>query len=331
MNNKTDYIYSVFKNFKPHHWYQNEKPIYSIKREHGINASYQLHNINDKINENLEDLDKIILEYKFKNLSYSLYNIKDLLNGNFKFDYEHQGNIVGDIAERISRRITKYFLRTYSAHGKPGGIFDKSFDPKNREGFIVANTKDYILKIQKYPNLVILKKTGHGKKFGYENIKEIDGLFDYRYFRKRNIVILESKVDRLNINENNLVNNLFKPLNEFFPNCYFTYALFTTKDALYSKNRHRKKRKLLNKPIKIYETLKKNDIATLFFSFNESKEDLNKMKDHLITQYRLLNNLNITLQHKTIVSNDEIIIYDAGKRPLKKLIKDKNTGFWIDN
>jgi hypothetical protein len=327
MENKIEYIYSVFKNFNPYIWTDSNKKIYSLRRDHGINTSFHMHNINDKINENIPDLEKIILEYKINNLSYPLYNINDLINGNF--NYQHEGGIIGDIGERISRRITKYFLRTYSSHGKTGGIFDKSYDPKNREGFIVANTKDYILKIQKYPNLVILKNTGKGK-FGYENKKEIDGLFDYRYFRKRHILILESKIEKLNINEDNLINNLFNPLNEFFPESYFTYILFTSKESIYSKKNFKKQRKMQNKPIKIYEELKKNDIATIFFNFNETKEDFLNMSKHLITHYRLLNNLNITLQHKTILSDDEIIIYDAGKKPLKKLIKDKINKYWIE-
>jgi hypothetical protein len=324
---KTDYIYSVFKNFQPHFWSNGNEDLYSLKREHGIKTSFRLHNINDKINENLADIEKIVLEYKINNLSYPLYTINDLLNGHF--NYQHHGGIIGDIAERISRRVTKYFLRTFSEHGKPGGIFDRSFDPKNREGFVVANTKDYIMKIQKYPNLVILKNTGKGK-FGYENIKEIDGLFDYRYFRKRHIIILESKLEKLDVDENKLIDNLFKPLNNFFPDAYFSYLLFTSKDSIYFKKKFDKKRKIRNKPIQIYEKLKKNDIATMFFNFNETKDDFLKMRNHLITHYRLLNNFNITLQHKTIVSNDEIIIYDAGKRPLKKLKRDKLNGYWVE-
>ena len=63
--------------------------------------------------------------------------------------------------------------------------------------------------------------------WAYDNIKELDGFFDYRYLGKRNILVLESKLERLNINPERLVENLFEPLKELFPKSSFPSRILT--------------------------------------------------------------------------------------------------------
>ncbi len=227
-----DKIKYPFLDFQPIKWVPpgterrgTDGYIHSVKRNHGIHGTYCLHNPNDEINENRNYNEKVIVEYVIDGISYDLFTIGDFFEVDYTFDEKSEGNIVGDIAERIARRITKYFLKHFSKHGRTGGIFDKRFNLGERNNFIVNHTDQYILKIKKYPNLVILKKTGSGK-FGYENIKELDGLFDYRYRKHRHVLVLESKLDKINVNSEELVQNLFIPLSQFFNDAQFSSVLF---------------------------------------------------------------------------------------------------------
>ena len=221
--------------------------------------------------------DKILVEYKIRDSRYSIFTVSDLLSSPYPFDEQSEGNILGEIAERISRRITKYFLKHLHRSGKTGGIFDQNFDIKNCENFIVAHTRDYVLKIQKYPNLIILKHSGHGK-YGYENIKELDGFFDYRFMGRRHIIVLESKLEKINVDCDDLIKNLFNPLRQLFPDSKFYYLLFTDKYSIYSGGSIERLRKLKQLPVKIYEKLLLDGVGTLFFTFNETRS-VSKIKD----------------------------------------------------
>lgn len=320
-----------FTEFHPFLWCpqknSTDEAIYSIKRNHGIQSSFKLHNPNDPINQFLPKYEKILIEYKINDYSYPIVTVSDLLNSPFAYDSQAEGNILGDIAEKISRRITKYFLKHWDKNGKTGGIFEPGFDVRNCRDFIVAHSNDYILKIKQYPNLIILKKTGKGK-YGYENIKEIDGFFDYRFHGKRHILVLESKLERVNVDCDFLISNLFSPLRILFPEAHFHYILFTDKNSIFSANSYDKYRKIKPFPAKIYEKLSNEQIGTLFFTFNESRLEFERIKDFLMLQYRAINNEVLTIIGKSIISEKEITIYDGGESPHIKLVKDKKSGLW---
>ena len=326
-------VYELFDGFEPIAWNPGKKStgdeglIYSLRCDHGIHGTYFLHNHNDQINYGKSKLDTILLEYRIHHNSYPLFTMRDLLDADYAIDTGAEGNLNGDLAERIARRITKYWLKHFSLHGKTGGIFDKRFDPLQRDDFVIAHSDDYILKIRKYPNCVILKKSGKGK-FGYENIKELDGLFDYRYFLQRHILVLESKLEKISVHVDALIQNLFTPLRQLFPKASFTYILFTDKHSIYQKRYAARRRQLKQLPLKIYEQLNREGIGTLFFSFNESRADFERMKDHLITQYRALHKMGVVLKGKTVVTGKEIVVFDGGETPHLKLVKDSATGMW---
>jgi hypothetical protein len=301
--------------------------IFSLRRDHGVKGAFRLHNQNDEINDRRGTLEKVIIEYRIEGISYDMFTVRDLLTAEYAFDASGEGNITGDIAERIARRVTKYWLKHNSIHGKTGGIFDRRFNPRERDDFIIANTQQYILKIRKYPNLVILEKTGRGK-YGYENIKEIDGLFDYRYFRLRNILVLESKLEKLSINCDDLLDNCFVPLSNLFPDAHFSYVLFTDRNSIYQKRQFERRRQIKQFPYRIYSRLKEHGVATLFFSFNEARDDFERMKDHLITQYRAVNRMGVTLKGRTVITDRELTVFDGGETPHLKLVKDARTGLW---
>ena len=301
--------------------------IYSTRGNHGVCGAYKLHNLNDKINEGKCTSEKVVVSYKINGTVYPLFTGEDLLNASYPYDFRAAGNILGEIAERISRRVIKYFLKHCSKLGKTGGVFDKRFDPENREDFIVQHTNDYILKIHQYPRLIILKRTGRGK-YGYENIKELDGFFDYRYMGKQYILVLESKLEKVNIDCEDLFTNLFTPLRHLFPEARFYYILVSDKNSIYVKSKFERRRQMKQLPVKIYERLHSEGIGSLFFTFNETRDDFEKMKDFLMLQYRTIRNLTLTLHGKTIISEKEITIFDGGETPHIKLIKDPVSGFW---
>jgi hypothetical protein len=323
-----------FRDFQPVLWVppgskkkNPDTPIYSVTRDHGINGSYRLHNLNDHINTGRSLIEKVVIEYRIGNISYNLFTVGDFFDVDYPINEKAEGNIMGDIAERISRRITKYFLKHHSRQGRTGGIFDKRFDSKKRDNFIVNHTDKYVLKIQRYPNLVILKKTGTGN-YGYDNIKELDGLFDYRYKRQHHILVLESKLDKINITRRDLIKNLFTPLRQFFKDAQFSYILFSDKHALYKKKNMKKLRQLKHRPLGIYNTLKTNNIGVLYFTFNESREDFERMKNHLIMQYRSVVRLDVQFFGKMVLSDRKIVIFDEGETPRIKLVKDTKYGMW---
>ncbi|MBN1759528.1 MAG: hypothetical protein JW863_14460 [Chitinispirillaceae bacterium] len=322
-----------FRDFHPVKWSpqsasgQQRQEIHSIKRNHGVSGSYRLHNLNDEINDDRPISEKIIVEYCINGFSYILFTVADLLNSNYPFDRQSEGNILGEIGERIARRVTKYFLKHLSKRGKTGGVFDERFDPQHREDFIVAHTDEYILKIQQYPNLIILRRTGRGK-YGYENIKELDGFFDYRYSGKQHIIVLESKLEKININCGDLTKNLFVPLGKLFPDAHFHYILFTDRHSIYIRNNFERWRQIKQLPVTISETLGAKGIGSLFFTFNETRDDFEKIKNFLMLQYRAIKNLSLTLYGKTIISDKELIIFDGGETPHIKLVKDVPSGLW---
>jgi len=305
-----------FVGFQPVMWHPGREPsgsaICSVRRDHGIRSSYRLHNPKDEINGSRQFLDRILVEYRIGRNRYALFTVGDLFESGYPYDMASGGNIMGDAAERIARRITKFFLQHFSREGGTGGIFDKRFDPKNRDNFIVAHTDSYVLKIDRYPNLIILEKTGQGK-YGYENIKELDGLFDYRFRRQHHILVLESKIERINVSRPDLIQNLFEPLREFFPDARFTYILFSSTDSIYARKRYERERRLRHVPRELYETLRDKGIGVLFFTFNETRADFERIRDHLITQYRALTSKRIVLHGRMMLSKREIVLFDAGE------------------
>lgn len=326
-------IVDPFKEFHPVLWYpsqlhsESQTPVFSIKRNHGVSGTFKLHNLNDAINDDLPVYEKVIVEYCINDRCFPLFTAADVIGASFPYDHQYHGNILGEITERIARRTTKYFLKHLSKRGKTGGVFDRRFNPQHREDFIIANTSEYVLKIRKYPNLVILKRSGRGK-YGYENIKELDGFFDYRYGGMRHIIVLESKLEKINVDCADLIENLFRPLKELFPEARFHYLLFTDRHSIYSRVNYERWRQIKRLPLKISDTLATNGIGTLFFTFNESRQDFIKIKDFLILQYRALKKLTLTLFGKTVISDKELIIFDGGETPHIKLVKDIKSGLW---
>ncbi len=301
--------------------------VYSVLREHGVHGKIILHNPSDKINATKTLLDRILIEYRIGHHSYSLFTVKDLFTADYAYSEEGWGNIMGDIAERISRRITKFFLKHHSPEGYTGGIFDKRFNPQQKNGYIITHNERYVLKIQNYPNLIILKNSPDAL-WEYENIKELDGFFDYRYHGDRHIIVLESKLDKIHLNIEKLTTNLFAPLKELFPDTHFHYVLFSNSHSLF--HEHNRYRILRSRPYQIYKSLKDQGVGTLFFSFNEQYHEFERAAQHLITQYRIISHQDVDLKGRIVMEHNKIFLYDNGEHPFITLVRDPATGLWRD-
>lgn len=322
---------SPFSEFNPVHWtpenvrFSNHGEIYSTLRNHGVPGEVVYHNLNDDLNQGIPFLEKALIEYKINDLSYNIFTVRDFFEAKHSFSDSGVGNIVGDLGERISRRIVKFFLKHFPGEGYTGGIFDKRFNPKQKNGYIVCNTDNYVLKIQNYPNLLILEKQS-GSFWEYNNIKELDGLFDYRHDGERHILVLETKLDKIQLDKQALVDNLFTPLRQLFPDATFHYVLFSSDHALFKKiGRYRVLRET---PVSIYKILEKIGVGSLFFTFNEHREEFNTMANHLITQYLRIGYQDVSFDGRIVMNSRAISLYDEGENPFLTLERDKNSGLW---
>lgn len=320
-----------FSEFSPVLWKPDKErisssgDIYSTLRNHGVPGEVIFHNLNDDLNQDLPFLDKSLLEYRINDLGYNIFTVRDFFEAKHSFSDSGIGNIVGDLGERIARRIVKYFLKHYSDDGHTGGIFDKRFNPKKKNGYIVCNTDNYVLKIQNYPNLIILRKEGE-QMWEYNNIKELDGLFDYRYKGERHILVLESKLDKIQLDRSALVDNLFVPLRQLFPEAHFHYVLFSSSNALFKKiGRYRVLRDIA---VDISKDLKEIGVGTLFFAFNEKRELFTQMANHLITQYLRIGYQDVSFDGRIVMNSRSIALYDEGENPFIMLERDTHNGLW---
>jgi hypothetical protein len=317
--------YSVFTKYEPKLWTPDSQGIYSLPRTHGLDVKYKLHNPNDEINDGRSDLEKVLLEYRINDESVDLFTITDLFDSTYQFEHKFAGNIIGDVAERISRVITQYFIETLFGSIKPEGVTQD--DAPKKKDYIVANNEEYVLKIKRFPNLILLKKTGEGK-YGYENIKELDSFFDYTLFRQREIIVMESKTGKINVDPEKLVDNLFNPLRELYPGANFSYVLFASTYSIFHRQFYEKRRQICEIPLRIHKRLQDEDVNTLFFDFDESRYDFAKIKNHLITQYRAINKMGVYIDGRTFVSENDIIVFDGGETPHIRLRRDKNNSSW---
>ena len=314
-----------FRSFMPVPWEFNsgEPPVYSVTRTHGLRPKVHFHNLADPYNAEREEGARTLLTYEINGRHYNLYTLLDMERATYSFDESGISNLRGDLAERVARRMVKRFLQRFEGgYGRLGGLFSKRFNPKEREGFVVAHNQDYVLKIGSYPNMILLKQTGSGK-WGYQHITDLDGLFDYRYTKtQRVLLILESKIGKIDISASDLYERLFEPLQSLFPNTQLAYVLFADRNQIFDK-RFPEYRILQDGPQRIYEALRKRSIPTLFFEFAEDQQIFDTMCRHCVNAYRSYTNEVVTIHGTTTISEHRINIFGPGaKEPYMVLEKD---------
>ena len=302
-----------------------DEEIYAAPRAHGVKGKMVLHNLNDSINHQLSFLDNVLLEYQIGKQSYPLFHVRDFFEVGYPISEEGRGNLTGDIAERLARRVVKYFLKHLSADGDTGGIFDRRFNPAEKDGYIITNNDRYILKIHKYPNIVLLRRKVQSE-WNYDVVKELDGLFDYRCNGQRHILVLESKLDKLQLSSEKLVTNLFEPLRELFPKAHFHYILFSNAHSLFK--RVHKDNFLKEKPLEIFHLLNDAGVGSFYFSFKEKYEDFTAMASHLITQYKRIAHMRVQFQGTILIDGKTLSLFDRGQSPFMKLVKEDEEFLW---
>lgn len=323
---------SPFYDLLPRAWQLNadEPPVYSVTHSPGLKPRVHYHHLSDPFNAEREGEERALITYELHGRHYDLFNMHDLHTAHYAFDDVGLSNLRGDLAERVARRMMKRFLQRFDkGSGRLGGLFSKAFDPKKREGFVVSHSQDYVLKIGSYPNMILLKKTGTGK-WGYQHITDLDGLFDYRYSKtKRVMLLLESKVGKIDVSAGDLYERVFVPLKTLFPDASFTYVLFADRGHLFDK-RYPEYRILQDAPTRIYEALRDCGVPSLFFEFAEEPNIFDTMCRHLVNTSRTLKKQSVTIAGTTTVSEDTISIFGPGARePYMVLEKDRNGSYRV--
>ena len=322
------FIESPFVKFLPVGWQisPGAPRVFSLTRTHGLETGFYLHNLTGPVNRNREEMDKVLVSYEVAGNRYDLFTLADFHTVPYSFDEVGASNMRGDLAERVARRIMKRFLKCFDRRrGKIGGLFDERFDPKNRENYVVTHSSEYVLKIGSYPNMILLKKAGPAA-WDYHHVTDLDGLFDYRYLSKRHLIILESKVGKIDLNAGTLYQTLFKPLMALFPEAYFSYVLFAAKEHLLD-GKNPEYRILQEGPKRIFQELSKQNVPCFFFEFNENEAEFSRMCKHLITSYRSYHNQTVSFQGNIEVSDESVTIRNPGTiSPYLELRLDKQSG-----
>lgn len=319
-----------FSRFLPTPWqlYDDDDPVYSVTRTHGLHCRYLLHNLSDPINRDREEDEMVLISYEVNQRRYDLFTLSDMLSAPYDFDEQGVSNMVGDLAERIARRLAKRFFQTYARHmGRLGGLFDKRFDPKSREGYVVAHNSRFVLKIGKYPNMVLLKKTGLGK-WGYQHVTDIDGLFDYRSASQRHMMLMESKSGRIDLDVEHLVDNVFGPMSQLFPDAQLSFVLFSDGRFLFD-SRFPEYRILHEIPLRLYNALEQAGIPCIFFDFKESEKDFKILARHLITASKTYHHQRVVFSGRTECTPHGIVIYVPGSDiPYLALRREPRSGLF---
>ena len=328
MNYQKDYY--LFSSFLPQEWKPQEDapPVYSLSKSHGLKVKIRLNHSSDKVNQGREIQDHILISYEVNGRRYDLFTYRDLEMATYSLDETGITNMIGDLAERIARRLMKRFLQvSHRRLGKLGGLFDKRFNPKKRNNFIVASSREYVLKIGRYPNMLLLKKTGQGN-WGFQHITDLDGLFDYRVGKQKHLILLESKSGKIDQNPETLYDKIFKPMKKLFPDAYFSYVLFASKPYLLS-SKDPEYRILNNTPERIYRSLMKHGIPTMFFHFRESDQEFHEMARHLIRCYKSYHSITFKVAGETEITPEQIRVFQRGSTsPYLELRKDPDTGLF---
>ncbi|PIE02226.1 MAG: hypothetical protein CSA81_08290 [Acidobacteria bacterium] len=320
----------IFGPYLPIEWepHENELPVFSLSRTHGLKVKIRLNHSSDKVNQNRDIQDHTLISYEVNERRYDLFTYKDLGHASYALDDTGVTNMIGDLAERIARRLMKRFLQvSHRKIGKLGGLFDKRFNPKMRSNFIVASSQSYVLKIGRYPNMLLLKKTGQGH-WGFQHITDLDGLFDYRVGKERHLIILESKSGKIDQNPDLLYQKTFAPMRELFPEAHFSYVLFATRPYLFS-SKYPEYRILKKTPERIYRSLLNHGIPSMFFHFREKERDFHEMARHLIQSYRSYHAQTFKVSGETEITPSQVRVFQKGSAsPFLELTRDPVTGYF---
>jgi len=282
---------------------------------HDVTTSSRLVGLVDPENMQRSPLERVLLEYDTDGKKYPLYTFGQIVKHVSRKEEGFKQRLRGDLAEHIARRVMKRILHKLKI-GKSGGIYDARFRTAQHEGYTVASQDNIVLKVHNYPNLVLLERRGEDKPCEY-NVTDLDGLFDHRIGQQRHLIVVEAKEGHIKLKEETLMHT-FDCMEQLYPKAAFSYVLFGTDRYLFSG-----KRRLQDRHVDLYHRLIERNIATVFFTFNESRQEIADIRNHLYQHYVLAKQKSFRLA-TGLVNDEEISIYDTMGNILKQLRKKEN-------
>jgi hypothetical protein len=233
------------------------------------------------------------------NLSQVLYDATDLLwwerkkqEGGIK-DEDLARGIVGVMGERMLSLMMSYLLQEVSKSSADipsfGVLREKG---KHRgKGYIACFNNDYLLRFKGLSNFVILKKDHEAddeasyqqERFGLLST-EIDGLGYFHEGVNKYLLIGESSLNRefaihswdpKRHSQGSIEERVFQPLQSLFPHHELVYVIMGQFNSLFDINVN--PYKLRFGPQKVYETLQRIGINTLFLPLSEIQQDLREI------------------------------------------------------
>jgi hypothetical protein len=313
--------------FTPTYWRlrEGEGGIYSLRSDHGINSSFLLYNVNDPINRGIPEPDKVLLGYRINENRYTLARVGDFDCLDDLLDKGTYCDLIGNIAERVARRITKYYLVSSDTGINTKGLYGPDFDRANADGYVVCESGDLRFQVDRYPNHAIVRsRPGQGD----EILSEIDGFFSFSYAGQRNLLVLEVKLETIKGLTKKIWPKLFEPLSCLFPGYNQYYLLFSGRDSILRKRTQNKTRQVTPQVENVYHVLKQHDVTTLAFSFNERKDEFHHMTRHVISQLMISRGLPAKVRGRLFVSGEEIIFQNGTQNALVRLRRTRD-GLWV--
>ena len=290
--------------FGPREWspQEGEEPIYSVTRTHANRGKYRLHNFTSE-----QDHTQPLIEYTISGRRYPLYTLADLIHSPHRFTSETRHNVIADLAERVAWRNTKKLLNRITISSRKEGLFKRGFS--RRDGYVVASTDNLELCVSHYPNMVISEK--REEPLDPRLRAELDGLFNYH---KNMLVVLEVKTGAIDIDVDHLKKDVIGPLREMYNGVTLAYLLFGTENNLFDQRRP-KFRVLRKRPLYVYHQLEDIGVPALFLTFDETKEDFERMYRHLAVQDSLRRGENVIFESRVVIAEGRVNVYATGDDP----------------
>jgi hypothetical protein len=325
-------VYGIFKDYAPsslNALSSLEDDHFGLKRVHNITGKTVRYSLNVLINGQLGNPNKRLIEFRIGTQKYPLFTVSDFARFqelidpsiNPAEDYTCRSNVAGLLAERMAWTSTYAWLEKLSENGH---IIRQEYE----EEHLLANSDRYILKVKNSPNAILLRKSSRNPT-EYNQIKELDGFFLYQQGKEQYVIVEETKIQGLNIGLDILVQNLFDPLKEIFPDSRLIYVVYSNQDSIYvgglsAEKRRRHSNKINKEPERIYKELLKNGIGTIFFTHQENTLSFNEMTAHVLKHADLIREKAIDL--RATYSSEQIKIW-LGNTPIVILRKDREK-YW---
>jgi len=305
---------------------------YHLTRWQGFVPEFNCYPLNDLIEGRKSTGKDTVIEYVVEfgdvKIRMPVFTVGDFwkINGFHSSDEKgKQGWEKSDIQKILTEKIawtTVYnWLTTVMRDGR-------LVENRYKETHVFANSEKYVLKVRDSPNMVLLDKGKKGST-DYNPLKEIDGLFLYDKDNISHVIVQETKSNGFSVGLDDLVENLFNPLKDIFPNSKIIYLLFNNMDSIYvgrdSKERKETFNKIRNEPTRIFKRLLEEGVGTIYFGYRFPFTRFNEFNIFLKKQQAILNNGEVDLTCK--YSNGRIRLF-VGDMPINILFQEE-PNLWV--